>query len=190
MSRQEIYLKNRKWSDEFIPEIHKEIIKCLPYLIEVENSSPVDDMNNAIDIYFNIKGGIACRVRELSNLSKWEDMTLRSIVPYNGRNTEYKKIILDGKCKYYFFAWGKNAKLYKWYIVDLDLVRESRLFEYTHDIHNWCDDTYFRATPFDELFMWNAVIASSHPLAYNSDVVIEDNNIYFFDIKKALGGRQ
>jgi hypothetical protein len=38
--------------------------------------------------------------------------------------------------------------------------------------------------------MWNAVIASSHPLAYNSDVVIKDNNIYFFDIKKALGGRQ
>ncbi len=184
INMRENYATQRNWSNQFNAAIKAVLKSCVPYLTTVNTSSFEDDTKNSFDFYFDTGGGIAGRVRQTKYLSRYEDLTIRSYVPYNGRNTEYHKIFEQGKCRYYFYGWGENGILSKWYLLDLNIIRKYELFKNIKDIKNY-DGTYFRSVSFDDLFMYNAVIASSHQLPYHKSMVDTLDNIYFLNIKNA-----
>ena len=112
--------KNKQWSDAFLPEI-KQILGL--YLIGEANQEE-DCKHNTDLIVLNMAAvRIACRVRRVGFLSRFQDeFTIRSRISYGGK-TEITKII-EGWGDYFFYGHdGGNGKLAAWYLCSLHVFR-------------------------------------------------------------------
>lgn len=121
------YEINREFADKFLPQVKDiiadEIIQVAPY---------VEDTQHATDLVIltSKRGQIAVRVRRSGYASKypWE-FTIRYRTANFSYNTEYKKIIEEGLCDWFFYGHvDKSDKICKWFLIDLDIFR-SELIE-------------------------------------------------------------
>lgn len=116
------YLKDRKWSDRFIPEIKKIVGPLL--LVE---SPDLIDMKEASDLILlrakNLM--VACRVRRPGYLEKFpNDFTMRAKRD-SGADTELKKIT-DGFADWMFYGHSteeENGQFSAWRVLDLNVWR-------------------------------------------------------------------
>jgi len=117
-----LYEENREFSDEFDCEI-KSIFGC----VFIRNATPKEDMKNATDYVFEIKGNsIVSKMRNFSYLSKYgNEFTLRSSTRCGINQSELEKI-LSGWGNYLFYGLcDKNKeKIIQWLIGDLDVFRQ------------------------------------------------------------------
>jgi len=112
------YLKDRKWSDRFIPEIKKIVGPLL--LVE---SPDLIDMKEASDLILlrakNLM--VACRVRRPGYLEKFPNRAKRD----SGADTELKKIT-DGFADWMFYGHSteeENGQFSAWRVLDLNVWR-------------------------------------------------------------------
>jgi hypothetical protein len=129
MNNQE-YLTQRKWSDQFIPQIEKVIIQHFladqhlrKEMFKIDVSSPEDDfrgIDGFLRLNTNIK--IAFRLRKNQYL-KYKDFTFRYHSRYQ-QVTEWKKI-QEPTLHYYFYGWLDQYDEYiqEAYLLDMNLFR-------------------------------------------------------------------
>jgi len=121
MKNQNLWQKDKNWSDKFIPEI-KQILG-----LHLISESPVeeDQERNTDLIVLRLEAvRIACRVRRHDYLQKYKDeFTIRAGRP-SGAKTELTKII-EGWGDYFFYGFSnKNeSNLAQWFLGDLKCFR-------------------------------------------------------------------
>ncbi len=120
----------KKWSDQFIPEIQSILGR---YFFQV--ASFEEDLNRNTDLVLdlsNLNGGrIALRIRRLKFLKHGNEFTIRSAV-LAGHKTELEKL-LGGDGDYIFYGFGSDSgELVRWFIGDLVVFRRWYL-EYMKD---------------------------------------------------------
>ena len=157
------YQEDREWSDTYDPQI-KEILRFnAHHILDIDIASFEKDTTNSTDYIIRFKGGdIAVRIRRPD--CKYRDLTIRAL-RNSGAETELSKI-KKGFAKLYLYGWiNKQNKISNWILVDLDKVREQKLWEDPKSpgqdrplIPN-NDGTYFIAIPAQEIEDKKALIA-------------------------------
>ena len=114
------YNINRSWSDEFMPSV-----KSILGQVIIDTSTYKQDTEEAFDlITLPTAKKIACRVRDYDKYNKFMDeFTIRSRTKY-GKKTEIHKI-KEGFGDWMFYGFGKNKRVLKYSIIDLNVFREN-----------------------------------------------------------------
>lgn len=161
------YETDRKWSDQFIPEIRRIVG---PYLLEP--SSVEVDTKQAADLVVLLAKNvtIAARVRRSGYADKYQhDFTVRSYRE-SGAKTEMAKLV-EGWGDWMFYGHAAlGSTISHWMLIDLHEWRKT-LITAGYGSGGWChladrrsnkDGTHFLA--FDIRNFPSALIASSHEL--------------------------
>jgi hypothetical protein len=174
------YKTDRYWSDKQKP-LASAIMQhnCMDVLVKLQDSTFDEDTKRVLDFAYDTGlGGVSCRARHVRALPKHE-FTIRSwrrpsiYSGPDGRNTEYRKIFEEGYCRWFFYYYVDDSEQIRlgreplledvacWYLIDLDIVRCSCLFQNAVDHYNDDGTTGYRAVPISKLIEWHAIIKSS-----------------------------
>ena len=158
------YNQNRSWSDEFMPSV-----KSILGQVIIEASSFKQDTEEAFDlITLPSTKKIACRVRDYDKYSQYMDeFTVRSRSRY-GKKTEIHKIA-EGFGDWMFYGFGKNKKVLKYSVIDLDIFRENLDSIAPLNKKNW-DGTEFSAFKLG-LFPSNIIIKSNIDIQFGLEEI-------------------
>ena len=114
---------DKKWADQFLPEIERIIREVAGSIIEVKAASQEADEHFATDYVVTVESGdIACRIRKWHYWEHFGDLTFRYSRP-SGAQTEVEKI-QNGFARWYLYAWANDGSLGAWVFINLDIVRE------------------------------------------------------------------
>jgi len=138
--------KDWTFADKHLPVIGQVLLDNAIKILEVQLASLDQDLEQATDLLLTVKGGeVAARVREKQYLKRFRDFTIRSR-RISGVKTELQKIRDDNWCQWYLYCWSDdNFGLADWILVDLDMLRNSKLLDGIEELEraNIDDRTWF-----------------------------------------------
>lgn len=120
----------REQERQFSPIIKKVIQQNIALLPKqcfiVEESSDIEDTKLSFDLHFSADIQVSIRIRKYNYIDK-NDITIRSKSKC-GRTTEINKLS-NGMGQIYFYGWmnAEETKILKWYLVDIDKIRNKLL---------------------------------------------------------------
>lgn len=124
--------------------------------IKIDVADEESDLKRATDFVVRITGGdVAVRLRRSD--VRYRDLTIRSF--NKGYRTELDKI-RDGFGKFYLYGWTNlNNIINEWVLIDLDKMRELKLFDGKQEIINTDGITRFIAIPIYEIDKTGCIVA-------------------------------
>ena len=113
---------NWDWQLKQMEDI-KDILKSQAiYIIDIEVSTPEEDMKQSTDLKITITtGDIAVRIRRDI---PWRELTIRAFS--GGNKTEIHKL-RAGYGDWYLYLWTVKNKISEWILVDINKMREAGL---------------------------------------------------------------
>lgn len=149
---------DKKWSDKFLPEIKRILVKNAGAFLEVAIAPDEDDQEKATDLIVTVDSGqVAVRIRRDGYNKKYRDWTIRSYRT-SGQKTELEKL-QSGFARWYLYLWTEQDSVNDWILVDLDKARISGLlFKQRHQISN-NDGTYFIAISISEIKRYGCLVS-------------------------------
>ena len=150
------YREDREWSDGLLDQVSGILHDNAPRLVDASVTSDSIDRNNATDMVVQLSGSnVAIRLRRAS--CKKRDFTIRS-KRRSGYKTELHKL-MEGFGDLYLYGWvNANERIEEWILIDLDELREKRLWSGKKEIPNG-DGTWFIAIEIDELYRSGCLVA-------------------------------
>lgn len=146
------------WQEKFYPLVKSILVQNAMKIIDIKIADANADMKQATDFVVSVKGGtVAVRIRR-NVANAYRDITIRSRRP-NGVETELQKI-RRGFADYYLYIWTNNNNVLDWWLVDVNKMRSSGVFDLPRkEIWNKDGSSAFIAIQRNEL--GSALIASA-----------------------------
>jgi len=169
------YIKNREWSDKFIPEIKR--ILGETFIVE---SSEFKDKNEATDLIIMEleKKCFACRVRKYKYYlaSAWRDQfTIRRKLFESGKSEMEK--IKEGFGDVYFYGFSNEQNdgsgFVKYTILDLDVFRKFGSLVNNRKNECWGEEENYDNSP---NFYWFNIDPDIEPICFPEEMIIKIYN--------------
>lgn len=149
---------NWGFQEQYLDQVKKIIKDNAMHIIDIEISTPQEDMEKAVDMKVTAnRGHVAVRIRRAHQ--KFRDITIRSA--NKGHITEIHKII-EGYADYYLYCWeNKNCTaIGDWVLIDINKCRDVFFdgFMEKEETYNKDGVTAFIAFGIHEFVDKNAVI--------------------------------
>lgn len=156
----------KAWADGHIDEINRVIRKLVGRIIDIVPTDLERDQRDAIDYEIKVAAGdVACRIRR-ADRCRYRDLTMTALRP-SGAIPEIQKV-LEGRVRWYLYAWAQEGRFVDWMLVDLAVVRSERLIESAlkaRSFQDLPDGNRFVYISFDTLVRAGAVIEATLPSA-------------------------
>jgi hypothetical protein len=126
-AEQQSWRLEKAWADDHINAINDVVRSMAHKIITITPSSFHRDTEEAIDYDIQISSGaMVCRIRRAATCP-YRDLTMTTHRP-SGARPEVEKV-LDGKVRWYLYAWAEAGGFVDWMFVDLAVVRANNLIE-------------------------------------------------------------
>jgi hypothetical protein len=129
------YEKQRKWSDDLIPQVIPLILNALrlsPDIWRIVETTPEQDMTEAADLILTngeTEYMIALRLREEKYMIEYPfDFTIRREYT-QGYKTEYEKVLADRFADLMFYGFKVDGKIVRWVLLHMDAYRDEHWFD-------------------------------------------------------------
>jgi hypothetical protein len=166
------YYKPKSFADGWgFAELHmpavRSVLDNLPVkmFMNVNTAPTKKDMEQATDLVLSVNGiDIAVRVRRHKFFKDGNklfglDWSIRSV--NNGHLTEIQKL-QSGFGRWYFYGYSKDDKgqLIRWYLIDLDIVRNENILTMNYPEYPNGDGTSGKYIPINKLYEIDCIIAT------------------------------
>lgn len=153
------FQEEKTWASGHLDEINRVVRQLVGKIIDIVPTDLERDQRDAIDYEIKVwSGDVACRIRRAERCP-YRDLTMTALRP-SGATPEIQKV-LEGRVRWYLYAWARDGRFEDWMFIDLQVVRSKGLIENAlkrRSFRDLPDGNRFLVLPFEDLADAGAVV--------------------------------